>query len=114
MKGKVGKNVIMTISYKEDKDPIIAELDIIAARERKSRSQLIVSLIEEYVKAHGSGNTTFKLDNWQDPTFQAVPTILSDSENWYSYIMGCKREEKLRLLKQVNLIRSQIISLGLK
>lgn len=113
MKGKVGKNEIMTISYKEDKDNIVAELEVIAARERKSRSKLIMELIEQYVQAHSSGNDSFKLDNWQeDPEFQAVPTIFSDPQKWFRYLSDCTPEERTKILKQANIIRTNAINIG--
>ena len=71
----MGRNNVSSFSYKEDKEAIVNELDIIAAREGKRKSEIIVSLIEEYVKAHSAGNDSFKLDNWsEDPEFKAVPT----------------------------------------
>jgi|SRR5580765_3435570 hypothetical protein len=110
---KVGKNIVGSFSYKEDKEDIIRELNVIAAREGKHRSEIIVSLIEEYVKSHSSGNDNFKLDNWQeDPGFQAVPTILSDPQKWFRYLSDCTPEERNKILKQANIIRNNAINIG--
>src|SRR6186997_98479 len=74
-------------------------LEEIRWRERKSRAEILRLAIHEYIKAHGNGNSTFKLDNWTDnPEFRAVPTIMSDSETWENYLRTCGPEE-LRDLK---------------
>jgi hypothetical protein len=113
MKIKVGKNLVASFSYKEDKESILHELNVIAAREGKHKSEIIIALIEEYVKAHSSGNDSFKLDNWQeDPDFKAVPTILSDPQIWYKYLQDCTPEDRTRILKQANIIRTNAINIG--
>ncbi len=90
-----------------------AALEEIHWRERKSVSELVRIAVSDYIKAHGSGNDTFKLDNWnKDPTFQAVPTILSENEKWLSYLESCTPEERRRILKQSNTIRQFVISIG--
>lgn len=113
MKIKVGKNLVASFSYKEDKEQFLTELNIIAAREGKHKSEIIIGLIEEYVKAHTTGNDSFKLDNWQaDPTFQAVPTILSDPQTWFKYLQDCTPEDRTKILKQANIIRTNAINIG--
>lgn len=108
----MSKNFVASFSYKEDKEQYLKELNIIAAREGKHKSEIIIQLIEEYVKAHSNGNDSFKLDNWnEDPTFQAVPTILADPTKWYQYLNGCDKQDLLRILKQANTIRQQAITL---
>jgi len=107
-------NIVESFSYKEDKIKMMKELEKIARREGKKKSVMIVDILEEYVKAHAHGNSTFCLDTWQQiPDFRAVPTILSDNQKWRSHLEDCDKEEKLKLLKQANMIRSQIISVGL-
>jgi metal-responsive CopG/Arc/MetJ family transcriptional regulator len=109
MKIKVGKNLVASFSYKEDKEPLLTELNVIAAREGKRRSEIIVDLIEQYVKAHGSGNDSFKLDNWQDdPEFQAVPTILAEKEKWDSYLEECNDEELTKIAISAKQILSKV------
>lgn len=113
MKIKVGKNLVASFSYKEDKEGMLHELNVIAAREGKKRSEIIVQVLEEYVKAHSSGNDSFKLDNWQeDPEFQAVPTILSDPQKWFKYLSDCTPEERTKILKAANTIRTNAINIG--
>ena len=109
MKIKVGKNLVASFSYKEDKEQFLIELNIIAAREGKHKSEIIIALIEEYVKAHSSGNDSFKLDNWQvDPEFQAAPTILAPTQKWYSYLNDCDKEDLTKIAVSAKNILKQI------
>lgn len=73
---------------------ILKELDVIAVREDKTRSELVCDIIKDYVTAHSEGNNTFKLDNWQeDPEFKALPTLMSSKEKWSKYILECPDSE---------------------
>ena len=69
------RNVIGSFSYPVDFDPLILEASEIAEREGKSLSKLIVELIANYVKAHGKGNPNFKLEQFEQEAFFALPTI---------------------------------------
>jgi predicted transcriptional regulator len=86
----------------------IAVLEEIRWREHKSMSAIIRSAIQEYIKAHASGNDHFKLDNWQqDPSFQAVPTILADKEKWKSYLKDCSKEELNKIATSIGYIKKE-------
>ena len=68
----------------------IKALDEVHWRERKSVSEIVREAIDEWLKNHAEGNTTFSLDNWQEnPEFKAVPTLLSTPEKWSKYIDEC-------------------------
>ena len=96
-------NLIKSFSYKPDKEPIISELGVIAAREKKDASKIIVELIEEYVRNHAEGNSTFKLDNWnEDPDFQALPTFLSNTEKWIACYKNSNEKDRTKLRIQAN------------
>ena len=98
MRAKKEDLAVTSFSYHVSMSEMLREFDIIATRERKSKSELIVDLIQEYVKTHGSGNNTFKLDTWnEDPEFQAVPTISSKPETWYKYLNECTDKERLNI-----------------
>ena len=78
-------------------------LDEIADREGKSSSEVIMELITEYVKHHGSGNPAFKLDQWQeDPSFQVVPTLFAQKQKWLSYYENSTDEDKVKLKVALN------------
>lgn len=106
--GKRGFNISLYVDPEQ-----MAVLEEIRWRERQSMSSIIRKAVQEYIKAHGAGNDTFRLDNWsQDPTFQAVPTIFSDPVNWFKYLSDCKPEERSRILKAANIIRTNAIRIG--
>ena len=102
-------NLVSSFSFTDDKKPMLEEFKKIADRERKGRSQLIVDLIEEYVKNHSSGNSTFKIDDFQDPNFRAMPATMSS--NWHIYIRKhMDRKERDKLDKQLEHMRMLIKS----
>jgi hypothetical protein len=81
----------------------------ICRRDGKPLNSMIQNFMEDYIKAHGEGNSTFKLDTWtEDPNFKAVPTILANNEQWHNYIDDCTKTEKLKLLKSVNDVRDYL------
>ena len=103
MKMKKGNHIVNSFSYLSDKETIMRELEVIAAREGKSKSNLLVELIEEYVKNHSEGNNTFKLDIWaQDPEFKALPTLLAPKEKWIDYIDTCNDDECTKIAIMAN------------
>jgi len=94
---------IASFSYPGDKEEIMIQLKIIAAREKKFQSDIIFELIEEFVKNHAEGNSTFQLDKWsEDPNFQAVPTIHADREKWISHYKDSNREDRVKLNIKIN------------
>jgi hypothetical protein len=99
--GKRGHNLSLYV------DPEQMEvLEEIRWRERQSMSSIVRRALHEYIKAHGSGNDTFKLDNWrEDPEFQAVPTLFSSQERWTAYIDQCDKKERLKVLKHAAFVK---------
>lgn len=77
------------------------------------KSELLRKIVTEYVSTHAEGNSTFKLDKWnEDPQFKAVPTILSRSETWYKYLQECSPQERLQIQIQANHINKQCININ--
>ena len=88
-------------------------LEDIRWREHKERAEIIRIAIQEYIRNHAEGNNTFRLDKWnEDPTFTAIPTLLSKSETWYKYLQECSKEERLRIQIQANQINKQCIGIN--
>jgi|GEM_PF-2482806 len=58
-------------------------------RERMSRSEIGRKAIQEYVKNHGEGNSTFRLEQFQDPDFVAMPAFASPMMKWTKFIDEC-------------------------
>lgn len=88
-------------------------LEKIRWREHKERTEILRVAIQEYVRNHAEGNSTFKLDKWnEDPNFKAIPTILSRSEIWYKYLEECSPEERLQIQIQANHINKQCVNIN--
>ena len=66
-------------------------------REHKSMSAMVRKAIAEYIRVHGSGNETYKLDNWKDPNFQAVPAYYSPIDDWVSHYRNSNEKDKTQL-----------------
>ncbi len=104
-------NVVSSFSFTEDKKQMLEEFKKIADREGKGRSELIIELLEEYVKNHSAGNSTFKIDDFQDPNFIAMPATMSDTGKWNEYIRKhMDRKERDKLDKQLDHMRMLIKS----
>jgi hypothetical protein len=59
----------------KERQELLAALDKLPDRSTKARSELIEDAIREYVKAHGSGNPIYTLDQYtKDPHFRAWPS----------------------------------------
>lgn len=66
-----------------------AELDAfeeIRWRERMSRSEIGRKAIVDYIKAHAEGNETFKIEDFQNPDFRAMPATMSPMMNWKEFV----------------------------
>jgi len=66
-------------------------------RERKKKTEIGRDAVLEYIKIHGEGNETYKLDNFQDPNFQAVPAFLSEKDKWISHYKNSTDKDKTKL-----------------
>ena len=78
-------------------------------REHKTESELLREALQEYIKNHGDGNSTFKLDDFQDPEFKAMPATMSPKEKWSNYIRNhMTREERDELDARVKFVREEI------
>jgi hypothetical protein len=67
---------LFTLYISKDKIPVFEKMKEIAKREGRPLSAIIWSLLEEYVKKHGEGNPSFRLEKWiEQPNFKAFPTL---------------------------------------
>lgn len=107
------KNLVSSFSYHLDQIEIMNQLEIIAERENKKVSQIIMQLIEDYVKNHAEGNSTFRLENWvENPQFHAIPTIFAKNETWLKHFREMKVSERADTLKQINVLRKFCVTSG--
>jgi hypothetical protein len=81
-------------------------------RERKDKTELGREALLEYIKGHREGNDTFKIDDWkEDPSFQAVPSILTSWEKWKKYLEECDKRDFFKVLKALTDRRQQAIDI---
>ena len=75
--------IIYTFSAKIEDAPLLDMIDAIAAREKKTRSFVIKEALAEYAKQHGEGNSSYKLDSYDEEGMLAYPTAWApfDEEN---------------------------------
>jgi|SRR5688500_278867 len=110
----------MTSGRKEFKDRVTVTgylektereaLDEIRWREHASENEMIRKAIQEFINAHSAGNDSFKLDNWQDPKFKAVPSIMDvDKNKWYKHFMDLNPQDFFYLLRILNERKNQMI-----
>jgi hypothetical protein len=84
----------------------LEELDKIRWREHKERSEIIRIAVKEFIKIHGSGNDTFKITDFHDPDFRAMPAFMSPTPKWTEFIIKhTDRKERDEIYKQADYIR---------
>ena len=79
-------NVIDSFSYPLDKQNVLEEFNNLAEKEGISKSKLLFSLLETYVKEHKDGNPQFTIDQFADPDFLACPAFYRDNRTWNHFL----------------------------
>jgi hypothetical protein len=93
---------ITSIVEKDERE----KLEEIGWREHLSISEINRKAVQEYIKNHGDGNETFKLDQFQDPNFVAMPAFMSPTGKWTEFVVKhADREERAKIYKQADYIR---------
>ena len=81
------------------------ELEKIRWRERKERTEILRTAIQEYIRLHGEGNDSFKLDDWNlNPNKQAIPNLFSEDSKIEQDYITSNKEEKQRRFKNAQRI----------
>jgi len=62
------------------------EVEKIRWREHADLGEIVRRAVQDYIKIHAAGNEAFKLDDFQDPNFIAMPATMSPDEKWNEYI----------------------------
>ena len=89
----------------------LEQFEEIRWRERKKKTQIGRDAILEYIKNHGEGNNTFKIEDFQDPNFIPMPATMSPTPKWNDYVRRhMDRKERMKLDKQLDFIRMTIKS----
>ena len=83
---------IKTYSFPTEKAEVVKQFLEITKRDG-GNSKVIIALMEDYVKKHGSGNPSFTLDQFIDESFMAWPA-LTNEEGWDKYFERNKSDKK--------------------
>lgn len=68
--------VVFPLYVRKEYQPILEKAKEVAKREGKPLSELIFTLLQDYIKKHGSGNPSFEITKWvEKPDFKAYPTL---------------------------------------
>lgn len=87
---------IITVSVKEKDKELWETFKKIAEREG-GVSKVIITLVEDYVKKHGSGNPSFPLDRWSEkPEFLPFPTLGEPPQTAYLVRLDKEMLQKIK------------------
>ena len=101
------KNPIGT-SFRLEKEEY-DEVEKIQWREHADFGEIVRRAVQDYIKIHASGNNAFKIDDFQDPNFRAMPATMSSEEKWDEYIRNhMTREERDELDMKLKFMREVI------
>src|SRR4029078_7089435 len=85
------------------------QVDKIRWREHADFGEIVRRAVQDYIKIHSSGNSTFKLDDFQDPNFIAMPATMSSKERWSEFIRkNTSAEERKQLDEIAQHIRQEV------
>jgi len=104
--GREGRAVVKSFSYPISKDPIIEKVEKIARREGTYFSDIVIELLQDYVKKHSkSQNPQTEITLFETGLENAIPNMYRDQTTWQKfYNLIKKREEFKELDKQLNMI----------
>ncbi len=91
----------MGVYLDEDK---INEFHMLALKERKKLKVLHLEIIEDYIKKHADGNPQYKIDQFDDPNFVAIPAVFRDSRAWAYYMKQASPKDMENLKNQIIMI----------
>ena len=84
-----------------DSKEVIKKFEDLRWRERKSKSELTMLAIKEYVLNHAEGNDSFTLDAFvKNPELEATPALSRNKQdilNFISKVWDTNRQDSIRL-----------------
>ena len=104
--GRDGRAIVKSFSYPKSKDELIIEVEKIARREGTFFSDIVVELLQDYVKKHSkSQNPQTELPLFETGLENAVPNLYRKKAVWQKfYNLIKKRDEYKEVDKQLNMI----------
>lgn len=97
--------LVSSFSYPTSKKEIIEKADQIAQREGKYLSDLIIEALEERVKYHDqAGNPQTFMDQYEDPTYKAVPALSLNYESWKKFYKDLTKKDFVDMDKKFQMV----------
>ena len=104
--GRDGRAIVKSFSYPKSKDGVIEKVENIARREGTYFSDIVLELLQEYVKKHSkSQNPQTEITLFETGLENAIPNLYRNKTVWQKfYNLIKKREEYKELDSQLNMI----------
>jgi len=84
------------------------DLDVIAARERKTLKEILNGLVESFVKVHGDGNNQYKLTQFSNDKMMACPALFRPILTWRYWLNNAPEKEVKEVQRQIILIDKEV------
>jgi len=104
--GKDGRAITKSFSYPKSKDEMIEEVEKIARKEGEYFADVVVMLLEEWVKKHSkSQNPQTEITLFETGMEMAIPNMYEVKSKWKKfYTLVKNRADFKELDKQLNMI----------
>ena len=104
--GKEGRAIVRSFSYPKSQDEMIEEVEKIARREGEYFSDIVVTLLQDYVKKHSkSQNPQTEITLFQTGLERAIPQMYEDEGKWKIFYKLIKKKNDFKELdKKLNMI----------
>lgn len=104
--GKEGRAITKSFSYPKSQDNMIEEVERIARKEGDYFSDVVVSLLQEYVKKHSkSQNPQTEITLFETGMEMAIPNMYENETKWKKFYTLIKKKSDFKELdKKLNMI----------
>jgi len=104
--GREGRAIVKSFSYPKSKDELIEEVEKIARKEGEYFSDIVMQLLEDYVKKHGkSQNPQTEITLFETGLEFAIPNLYRSKEIWQKFYNLIKKKSDFKELdNQLNMI----------
>ena len=89
-----GRSMIRTFSYPISKEPMMLLADETARKENRYFSELVVTLLEDYVKIHSqSNNPQTQIEQFDKESVLAIPNAYASPKAWDKFYLLMKNKK---------------------
>lgn len=104
--GKEGRSIVKSFSYPKSQDEMIEEVEKIARREGEYFSDIVVTLLQDYVKKHSkSHNPQTEITLFETGMEMAIPNLYEEETKWKKFYSLIKKKADFKELdNKLNMI----------